>query len=91
MLPAFPTGMQCAVGRVAERVDDLERGGLLPLDADRVDRVDDLDAGTLPELAHDVERDVEVAVDRHDPRAVDERLRELPERDLAGGEHDRAR
>ena len=83
MLPALPTGMQCTVGRVAEHVDDLERGRLLALDAHRVHRVDDLDAGPLAELAHDLERVVEVAVHRHDARAVDQRLRELPQRDLA--------
>ena len=44
------------VGRVAEHVDDLERGGLLALDAQRVHRVDDLDAGPLAQLAHDLER-----------------------------------
>ena len=46
--------------------------------------------GSLPELANDVERDVEVAVDRDDPRAVNQRLRKLSERDLSRGEHDRA-
>ena len=39
------------VGRVAERVDDLERRGLLALDAGRVDRVDQLDRVGLGELA----------------------------------------
>ena len=69
--------------RVAEHVDDLERGRLLALDAQRVDRVHDLDARLLAELAHDVERVVEVAVHGHHARAVDERLRELAQRDLA--------
>ena len=66
MLPALPTGSAVHGGRVAEHVDDLERGRLLALDAHRVHRVDHLDAGTLAELAHDLERVVEVAVDRHD-------------------------
>ena len=39
--------------------------------------------GRVPELAHDRERVVEVAVDRHELRAVDERLRELAQRDVA--------
>ena len=92
MLPALPTGMQCDVGRVAEHVDDLERGGLLPLDAERVDRVDDRRRRPRsPSSRTIVERVVEVAADRHDPRAVDERLRELAQRDVPLGDHDRAR
>ena len=89
-VPGVPHRDRVHGGRVAEHVDDLERGGLLSLDAHRVHRVDHLDARAFPELAHDLERAVEVAVHRHDPRAVDERLRELPERDLALRDHDRA-
>ena len=53
MLPALPTGIAVHARAVAEHVDDLEGGRLLALDAGRVDRVHDLDAGPLAELAHD--------------------------------------
>ena len=84
------------VGRFAERVADFERRGLLPLDAERVDRVHDGHAAALTELAHDVERVVEAATHRHHLRAVNERLRELAERNVTvgnddGSNHSRAR
>ena len=43
MLPALPTGIASASGRLAELLDDLERGRLLALDPVGVDRVDELD------------------------------------------------
>ena len=77
------------VGRVAERVDDLEGAGLLSLDPERVDRVHDHDRRASGKLAHDLERDVEVAAHLEDLGAVHERLGELAERDVAlGDEHD---
>ncbi len=88
MLPALPDGDAVHVGRVAERVADLERGGLLTFDAERVDRVDDRDPAPLPQLAHDAQRVVEAAADRHDLRAVDQRLRELAQRDVTVGDDD---
>ena len=90
-VPRIPDRYAVNVGRFAERVADLERGGLLPFDAERVDRVHDRHAAAFAELAHEVERVVEVAADRHDLRAVDERLRELAERDVTVGDDDGAR
>ena len=87
MLPALPTGIASAAGRLAQLVDHLERGGLLALDPVRVDRVDELDRVLLRELADERERVVEVAADRDHPRAVHQRLGELADRDLALG-HD---
>ena len=83
MLPALPTGQAVDVGRVAEDVDDLEGGGLLPLDPGRVDRVDQRDRVVLGQLAGEVEAVVEVAVDLQQLGAVHERLGQLAERDLA--------
>ena len=76
------------VGRVAERVDDLERRRLLALDAGRVDRVDQLDGVGLGELAGHGEAVVEVALDLDQGRAVRDGLAQLAHRDLAvGHEH----
>jgi hypothetical protein len=72
------------VRRDAEGVDDLERGGLLPLDAKRVDRVDEGDGGIVGgELAGQLQAVVEVAIDLNDLRAVHDRLGKLAHRDLA--------
>ena len=55
------------VGRLAERVDDLERRGLLPFDAIRVDGVDQRDGREVGgELAGQLQAVVEVAVDLDD-------------------------
>ena len=78
------------VGGVAEGVDDLERRGLLPLDAGRVDRVDELDRVGLVELAGDGEAVVEVALDLQDPGAVGDRLAQLAHGDLAVRDEDDA-
>ena len=66
----------------AEVVADLERGRLLAVEAERVDRVDQGDRVVvlLGQPADDVERLVEVAVDGDDPGAGDERLEQLAER-----------
>ena len=71
------------VGRVAERVDDLERRGLLALDAIGVHGVHELDRVALGELAGRDEAVVEVAVDLEQARAVRDRLAQLAHRDLA--------
>ena len=78
------------VRRVTERVDDLERAGLLALDPVRVDRVHDGHRSLVDRESRTiVERLVEVPADLQHLRAVDERLRELAERDVAfGDEHD---
>ena len=87
MLPALPTGMQSASSSAVERLGDLERGGLLPLDAELVDRVDERDRVLVGEFAYELQGAVEVALDRDHLGAVHQRLGELPHRDLAFG-HD---
>ena len=74
----------------AEIVTDLERGGLLPLEPMRVDRVDQRDRVVRPvdQVAHDPQGDVEVPVDGDHPRTGDERLEQLAHRDLAAGQDD---
>ena len=68
MLPALPTGMQSASSSPAERFDELERAGLLSLDPEVVDRVDQRDRVAVGELADELQRLVEVAAQR-DTRA----------------------
>src|SRR5512135_1396719 len=76
------------VGRGAEGVDDLERGGLLPLDAQRVDRVDQRHRVVQGEVAGQGEAVVERAGHLQQRGAVHERLGELAECDLALGHED---
>ena len=79
------------VGRPPEEVADLERGRLLPLQPERVHAVDQRDRVALGEVAREVERRVEVALDLEHPGAVHEGRRHLAHRDLALGHEDRAR
>ncbi len=83
-------GQAVHVGRVAERVAHLEGGGLLAVDAVGVDRVDQRRRVVLRQRAAQVEAVVEVALHLQQLRAVNERLRQLAERDLALGHEDRA-
>ena len=77
-------GQRMHVGCGAERVDDLERRGLLAFDAEWVDGVDQRDGREVGgELAGQLQAVVEVAVDLDDLRAVHDRLRELAHRNLA--------
>src|SRR6185437_13821050 len=76
------------VGGVAERVHDLERRRLLALQTVRVDRVDQRDRVVDGQLAGQLEAVVERPVDLQQLRAVNQRLGELADRDLAlGDEH----
>src|SRR3954469_17701087 len=75
---------------LAERVQQLEGRGLLAFDAERVDRVDQRDGMALGELAHELERLVEVAAQRDDARPVHQRLGQLAGGDLALGDDHRA-
>ncbi len=74
------------VGSVAQHVDHLEGAGLLALDAERVDRVDDRQRSPLTQLSDDPEGVVEVAADLEDAGAVDQGLGELAEGDVAVGD-----
>ena len=89
-VPRVPDRDREDLGGTAEIVADLEGAGLLALEPVRVDRVHDGDRVVvlLAEGADDVERLVEVPVDRDDPRADDERLEELAEGDLPLREDD---
>ena len=87
MLPALPTGMQSASSSTLERLEDLEGGRLLPFDTVLVDRVDEHDRVRVGELAHELERLVEVARQRDHARAVHQRLGHLALGDPALG-HD---
>ena len=71
---------------LAERVEHLERGRLLALQAERVDAVDERDRVALDELAHERQRLVEVAAQRDHAGAVHQRLGELAGGDLALGD-----
>jgi hypothetical protein len=89
MLPGVAHREHERVGRVAQRLADLEREGLLALEPVGVERVEQVDALLLHgELDHELHRVVEVAFDLRDLGAVGDRLREFAERDLPGGEED---
>jgi hypothetical protein len=68
---------------VAEDVDHLERGGLLPLEADPVDRVDQRHRIALGGREGERQAFVEAAVDLQDASPVGHRLAELADGDLA--------
>ena len=81
----------------AERVElcveilgDLVGRGLLALHAELIDGVDQRDRVGGGELAHQLQRHVEVAVERDHPRPVHERLGQLAGGDLAVGHDHRA-
>jgi len=93
---ALPVGRDVAgvADRDAERiqapvevVEQLERGGLLPLQAKLVDGVDERDRVVLGERPDELERLVEVAAQGDHAGAVHQRLGELAGGDLAVG-HD---
>ena len=65
-------------------------GGLLALEAEGIDGIDDGDGLGLADLADEAQGVVEIAVDGHDLRAVHEGLREFAEGDLARGQKDDA-
>ena len=76
MLPALPTGME-RVERAVEILMDLEGRGLLAFDAELVHRVDEHDRVRLGQLAHELQRLVEVAREGDHTGAVDQRLGHL--------------
>ena len=76
------------IGRLAQRIDDLEGNGLLAGDAVGVDRVDDRRHAVVAEPAHGGQRLVEVAVDHDQPGAGRNRLRQLAAGNLAGRQDD---
>ena len=90
MLPALPTGMASTSGARPRSSQISKARGLLALEAERVDRVDQRDRVVvlLGQRPDDPERLVEVAVDGDDPRAGDERLEQLADRDLARRQDD---
>ena len=81
-------GQDVDVGGVAQLVDDLEGGRLLALEPVGVDRVDERHGVGLGQLPDDAQAVVEIAVHGDERRAVDDRLRQLPRRDLARGQDD---
>ena len=85
MLPALPTGMQSASGASPEVVAHLEGAGLLPLQAVRVERVDQRDRMALDQLAHRRQRLVEAALQGEHAGPVDQRLGQLAGGDLPSG------
>jgi hypothetical protein len=73
------------VGGVPEQVDDLEGSGLLALQPDRVDGVDERDGVVPGEPLGHLEAVVEVAAHHDDLGAVQDRLGHLAGGDLALG------
>src|SRR5690606_4174922 len=89
-VPGVADGQHVDVGGVTEGVDDLEGGGLLALEPEGVDRVDQGDRVVLGERPHDGQAVVEVAVHRHQGGPVDDRLGQFARGDLPGGQDDGA-
>ena len=73
----------------AQGFDDLEGRGLLALQAERVDRVDDGDRGVVGDFLHQPHAVIEVALNLQHLGAMNHGLRQLAERDLAvGNQHE---
>jgi hypothetical protein len=73
-----------------ELLDDLDPDRLLPLDAQAVHRVGEVDPVARGDLLHDLHAAVEVGVEREHDRAVRDGLDQLRHRHLAARqEHDR--
>src|SRR4030095_16040486 len=71
------------VWSAAELIANLERGGLLSLDTNRIDAVDHLDFAGRTEFTHDAQCFVEVAFDCNRGRAVHEGLSEFAQSNLS--------
>ena len=71
-----------------ELLHELDGDGLLPLDAEAVHRVGEVDRPLLGDLLDQRHAPVEVGVQREDERAVGQRLDELRRRDLVAREQD---
>ena len=76
------------VGGVAQLVDDLECGRLLPLKPVWIDGIDEGDGMAFGQFADDPQTIVEVPVDGDERGAVDDRLSKLPGGDLSRGQDD---
>jgi hypothetical protein len=74
-----------------ELLHDLERDGLLSLDAQAVHRVREIDPVALGHLLHDLHAAIEVRVQSEDHGAVGHGLDQLGQRDLAPGQEDDGR
>src|SRR6056297_635070 len=81
-----PVGDGAVVG--GELFDDLESDRLLALEAERVQRVEQVGVAAVGEPLDEVEAVVEVAVDLEDARSVEARLGELSRRDLSCRQED---
>ena len=66
MLPALPTGMQCTSGASPSASQISNAAVFWPSMRNGLIEFTTVDAAALAELAHDVERVVEAAADRHD-------------------------
>ena len=70
-------------GSESKLVADLHRGGLLPFDPERIDRVDQLDLVGRCDVFDNRKSLVEVPLDLDDSRLVHHRLGELAHGDLS--------
>ena len=91
MLPALPTGMQSASSSSSERLGELERGRLLALDPELVDRVDQRDRMRWTASSRtSLSATSKLPLQRDHAGAVHQRLGELAGGDLAVGHDHRA-
>ena len=86
MLPALPTGMQSASSRPSRSSSSSNAAVFWPCRRNSLTELTSAIGWRVGELAHQLERGVEVAAQRDHARAVDQRLGELAGRDLAVGD-----
>lgn len=71
------------VGGTAQRLDDFKGGGFLPLQPERVDRVDDGDRRMVGNVLHQPHAIIEIALNLQHLGAMDHGLCQFAQRDLA--------
>ncbi len=71
------------VRRTAQLFDDLERGGFLALQTERIDGIDDGDRRMLGDFLHQLHAGIEIALDLQHFGTMNHGLRQFAEGDLA--------
>jgi 6,7-dimethyl-8-ribityllumazine synthase len=69
--------------RIAEVIDNLKCGRLLPCDAVGINGIHDREIAGLAQFANDSQRVIEIAVNRDDFRSVGKSLKQFPGRDFS--------
>jgi len=84
-------GQEMKIGRVAQIINNFERGGLLSGDSVRINRIYDGEITLFTKLSNDPQRVVEVAFQGNDFCSAGESLQQFTNCDLTNGQDHSAR